>query len=82
MHTRATWDEFEIKDDTVIHIPTGAEFIAQAKAGDSAVVWTGDIGRKLPSGDVYQYGEVLEMMRAVWRENCARRLELAAHLAP
>ena len=52
MHTRATRSQFEIKDTVVIHTPTGAEFISQS--GDSVLVWTGDIGQKLPSGDVYR----------------------------
>jgi hypothetical protein len=34
------------------------------------MLWTGDIGQKLPSGDVYRYGDVLDMMRTVWRESC------------
>jgi hypothetical protein len=42
------------------------------QAGDSVIVWTGDIGQNLPSGEVYRYADVLDMMRAVWRENCSR----------
>ena len=70
MHTQANRSQFEIKDTTVVHTPTGAEFIPQA--GDSVIVWTGDIGRKLPRGDVYRYGDVLDMMRTVWRESGSR----------
>jgi hypothetical protein len=70
MHTRVNRSQFEIKDTTVVHIPTGAEFMPQV--GDSVIVWTGDIGQKLPSGEVYRYGDVLDMMRAVWRESCSR----------
>jgi hypothetical protein len=47
--------------------------------GDSVIVWTGDIGQKLPSGEMYWYDDVLYMMRTVWRESCARiRLEPAS----
>lgn len=70
MHTQANRSQFEIKGPTVVHTPTGAEFIPQV--GDSVIVWTGDIGQKLPSGDVYRYGDVLDMMRTVWRESCSR----------
>ena len=70
MHTRAIRSQFEIKERAVIHTPTGAEFIPQS--GDSVLVWTGDIGQKLPSGDVYQYRNVLHMMRTVWRERCSQ----------
>ena len=68
MHTQVNRSQFEIKETTVVHTPTGAEFIPQS--GDSVMLWTGDIGQKLPSGDVYRYGDVLDMMRTVWRESC------------
>jgi hypothetical protein len=42
MHTRVNRSQFEINDTTVVHTPTGAEFTPQA--GDSVIVWTGDIG--------------------------------------
>jgi len=77
MHTRAIRSQFAIKDRVVIHTPTGAEFIPQP--GDSVLVWTGDIGQKLPSGDVYQYRDVLDMMRTVWRE---RYSHICAQLEP
>ena len=70
MHTPVNRSQFEIKDTAVVHTPTGAEFTALA--GDSIIVWTGDIGQRLPSGDVYRYGDVLDMMRTVWRESCSR----------
>jgi hypothetical protein len=70
MHTRVNRSQFEIQDSTVVHTPTGAEFIPQSE--DSVIVWTRDIGQKLPSGDVYRYGDVLDMMRIVWRESCSR----------
>ena len=47
MHTPVNRSQFEIKDTTVVHIPTGAEFMPQA--GDSVIVWTGDIGRTCPA---------------------------------
>ena len=77
MHTRAHRSQFEIKDNAVVHTPTGAEFIPQV--GDLVIVWTGDIGQKLPSGEVYSYGDVLEMMRTVWRES---RFHMSTRLEP
>jgi hypothetical protein len=70
MHTHAevTRDQFEIRADLVIHTPTGAEFIPHSGNEDSVMVWTGNVGRRLSSGLVYQYSEVLAMMKAVWRE--------------
>jgi hypothetical protein len=72
MHTQVNRSQFEIKDTTVVHTPTGAEFIPLA--GDSVMVWTGDIGQRLPSGDIYRYADVLDMMRTVWREGCSHDL--------
>ena len=48
------------------------------QVGDSVIVWTGDIGQRLPSGEVYRYGDVLDMMRAVWRESCSRLKQASA----
>ncbi len=36
MDTQVTRTQFKIKDATVVHIPTGAEFLPQA--GDSVIV--------------------------------------------
>jgi len=77
MHTRVTRSQFETKGTTIVHTPTGAEFIPQI--GDSVMVWTGATGQKLPSGDVYQYRDVLDMMRTVWRESCSH---ICAQLEP
>lgn len=68
MHTHSvvTRDQFEVRADLVIHTPTGAEFIPGSE--DSLLVWTGEIGRMLFNGAVYRYGEVLAMMKTVWRE--------------
>jgi hypothetical protein len=70
MHTQVNRYQFEIKGSTIVHTPTGAEFIPQA--GDSVIVWTGDIGQKLPGGDLYRYSDVLDVMRTVWHESCSR----------
>ena len=76
MQTQVNRSQFEIKDTTVVHIPTGAEFVPQV--GDSVIVWTGDIGQRLSSGEVYRYGDVLDMMRAVWRDSCFRLEQASA----
>jgi hypothetical protein len=76
-HTEVTLDEFEVRDDLVIHTPTGAEFTPHPEKEDSVLVWTGEIGRKLSSGEFYQYGDVLAVMKAIWRER-SKRLETSA----
>ena len=66
MHTQANRTQFEMNGATIIHTPTGAEFTPQGR--DSVIVWTGDIGQKLPSGDVYRYADVLDVMNSVGRD--------------
>jgi hypothetical protein len=76
-HTEVARDQFEVTDGMVIHTPTGAEFIPHSETEDSLLVWTGEIGRRLSSGEFYQYGEVLAVMKAIWRER-AKRMEVSA----
>jgi len=78
MHADAkvTPDQFEVRDDLVVHTPTGAEFTPHPEREDSLVVWTGEIGKTLSSA-VYRYDDVLAAMKAVWRER-SKRLEGAA----
>lgn len=66
MYAKVMPNQFRVKDDSIIHTPTGAEFTQVA--AESMVVWTGDIGRALPDGAVYCYADVLAMTKPVWRE--------------
>jgi hypothetical protein len=68
MYAQVTRDQFEIKDEAIIHTPTGAEFTPVVGAEDSVLVWTGEIGNRLWSGEVYQYADVMVMMKKLWRE--------------
>ena len=68
MFAKVMPDQFQVKDELIIHTPTRAEFTPVAGASESMVVWTGDIGRALPDGVVYCYAEVLAMTKRVWRE--------------
>ena len=79
MHGRAkvTPNQFEVRDDLVVHTPTGAEFVPHPEREGSVVVWTGTIGKKQSSGAAYQYADVLAAMWAVWRER-SKRLDDAA----
>jgi hypothetical protein len=67
MYAKVMRNQFQVKDCSIIHTPTGAEFTPVDAASESIVVWTGDIGRTLPDGAVYRYAEVLAMMKKVWR---------------
>ena len=66
MTVNVTPDQFEVRDGLVIHKPTGAEFIPHPEREGSVMVWTGNIGRKLPDGAIYQYGDVLYAMKSFW----------------
>ena len=72
MYARATPDQFKITDGTVIHTPTGAEFTPVSGAPGSLMIWTGQIGAKLPNGQVFSYDDVLAMMRSFWRDRAAQ----------
>lgn len=34
----------------------------------AVVVWTGELGRSLPTGERYSYAEVLAVVRGLWLE--------------
>jgi hypothetical protein len=79
MSTRVTRDQFAMREGAFVHMPTEAEFTPHPEREDSFLVWTGNIGARLPSGEIFEYAEVLAMMRTVWREAflTKARLELA-----
>ncbi len=68
MFTRATRTQFELKDAVFVHEPTQAEFTPHPDREDSFLVWTGNIGVRLPGGELYEYADVLAMMKTIWRE--------------
>lgn len=68
MSTQVTRHQFEIKDGSIIHTPTGAEFTPVIGTKESTTVWTGDIGRRLPSGEIYRYADVMAVMRTLRHE--------------
>jgi hypothetical protein len=78
MFTPVTRDQFEVREGVFVHTPTQAEFTPHPNHIDSLLVWTGNIVTRLPSGDLFDYAEVLAMMRMVQREmfRANSRLEL------
>ena len=68
MYTSVRRDQFDTRGNTIIHSPTGAEFTANRGSRDSFLIWSGELGRSLPSGDRYSYADVLAMMKSLWRE--------------
>ena len=68
MYAQVMRHQFEIQDGSIIHTPTGAEFTPTSGSAESLTVWTGDLGRRLPSGEIYGYAEVLVAIKALWRE--------------
>ena len=68
MYTRVTKDQFEIRDGVCIHTPTQAEFARNPNSEGSMLIYTGNIGSKLASDELFAYAEVLEMMKVLWEE--------------
>lgn len=68
IYAKVTREQFAINDDSIVHTPTAAEFSPAYEAGDSIVVWTGDIGKRLSDGSIYRYADVLEMVKRLRRE--------------
>jgi hypothetical protein len=55
MFAKVMRDQFERRDESIMHIPTGAEFTPVLSVEGSVMVWTGNLGRRLPDGLVYRY---------------------------
>jgi hypothetical protein len=68
MYTRVTKDQFEIRDGICIHTPTQAEFAPNPNSEGSMLIYTGNIGSKLASGELFAYAEVLQVMKVLWEE--------------
>jgi hypothetical protein len=68
MYTQVMRDQFQITEEGIVHGPTGAEFTPTLSYAESVTVWTGEIGKTLPSGESYRYADVVMMMRTLWRE--------------
>jgi hypothetical protein len=68
MYTRVTKDQFEIRDGAYIHTPTQAEFSPNPNSEGSILIYTGNIGAKLASGELFAYAEVLQIMKVLWEE--------------
>ena len=77
MYTPVSRDQFDTRRDAIIHTPTGAEFTANPSSRDSFLIWTGELGRHLPSGDRYSYADVLALVKSLWREGACTDLEPA-----
>jgi hypothetical protein len=68
MYTRVTKDQFEIRDGVYIHTPTEAEFAPNPNSEGSMVIYTGNIGSKLASSDLFGYDDVPKVMKALWEQ--------------
>ena len=68
MSTRVTKSQFEVRDGAFIHKPTQAEFTPNSSHEGSLLIYTGRIGDRLETGELFEYAEVLRIMRRLWRE--------------
>jgi hypothetical protein len=64
MYTKVMRDHFEIKDGAMI----GAEFTPVTGTLDSILIWTGDIGGILPTGERYRYADVFAVVKTIWQQ--------------
>lgn len=65
MYTRVTKDQFEIRDGVWVHTPTQAEFAPNPNSEGSMLIYTGNIGSKLASSELFAYAEVLQVMKVL-----------------
>jgi hypothetical protein len=77
MYTRVTKDQFEIQDGICIHTPTQAEFAPNPNSEGSMLIYTGNIGSKLASGELFAYAEVLQVMKVLWEEGSRDQARVA-----
>jgi len=77
MYTRATKEQFEIRDGVYIHTPTDAEFAPNVNSEGSMLIYTGNIGSRLASGQLFAYADVLQVMRTLWEEASRDRIGIA-----
>src|SRR5262245_42809100 len=68
MYTKVMRNQFEIKDGVIIHTPTGAEFTPVTGTNDSILIWTGEIGSILQTGERYRYADVFTVMKTLWQQ--------------
>src|SRR5690348_6473336 len=54
--------------ERMIHTPTGAEFTPVTGTLDSILIWTGDIGGIMPTGERYRYADVFAVMKKIWQQ--------------
>ena len=77
MYTRVTKDQFEIRDGVCIHTPTQAEFAPNPNSEGSMLIYTGNIGSKLATGELFAYAEVLQVMKVLWEEGSRDQARVA-----
>jgi hypothetical protein len=54
-------DQFDVEENTAVHLPTGAEFWAYPGTEQGHCVRWGDAGAVLPNGDDYARDEVAKV---------------------
>ena len=67
-HVRPTRDQFEVRENEVIHKPTGAVWMASPGDPEPSHHRQAQLGSVLPNGDDYRTHEVAEMARQLLRE--------------
>lgn len=66
--TAVTRDQFRLQGNSVVHVPTGAEFTAYPETPEPHMVNWGFAGDVLPNGEDYEREEVLAVAVSILAE--------------
>jgi hypothetical protein len=64
MHMKVARDQFEMRDETIVHVPTGATFRKGAK--DIIECDWGAAGEELPGGHGYHRDDITEVAHEIF----------------
>ena len=73
-------EQFEIRDNSITHKPTGWRFTAYQDSPTDGTVIRGRLGDKLEAGDDFRPHEVEEMARRLWARHLEARKKTALTL--
>ena len=72
MSDRVTKDQFEINDQGIKHVPTGAHFVAYPGSPLSGNIHLSNLGNRLKDGRDFRPDEVRAMMNELWAAHVAK----------
>jgi hypothetical protein len=76
-HRKVLRDQFALNGDIVVHLPTGAKWIAHPKDPQLAALFMGRLGSVLDNGDEYDRREAHDLALALLEDRVTERLVTA-----